>query len=101
MDRKYPGKQRGLVGPTEQALADHSHGGLVGLVFGAFGECSQWRVGRRTPRRRDTTHRANGTRVKQTRQRTLTNPPHNFPRFNTSRKRHHTALRRADGGARA
>jgi hypothetical protein len=29
------------VGPTEQALADHSHGGVVGLVFGAFGECSQ------------------------------------------------------------
>jgi hypothetical protein len=25
----------------KQALADHSHGGVVGLVFGAFGECSQ------------------------------------------------------------
>jgi hypothetical protein len=30
-----------VVGPTEQALADHSQGGVVGLVFGAFGECSQ------------------------------------------------------------
>jgi hypothetical protein len=25
------------VGPTEQALADHSHGGAVGFVFGTFG----------------------------------------------------------------
>jgi hypothetical protein len=33
----------GVVGPTEAALAGHSHGGVVGvgLVFGAFGECSQ------------------------------------------------------------
>jgi hypothetical protein len=29
-----------VVGPTEQALADHSQGGVVGL--GAFGECSQF-----------------------------------------------------------
>ena len=35
------GTALGVVGPTEQALADHSHGGVVGLVFGAFGECSQ------------------------------------------------------------
>jgi hypothetical protein len=28
----------GTVGPTEAALADHSHGGVVDLVFGAFGE---------------------------------------------------------------
>jgi len=41
MDRKYVGTQEGTVGPTEAALADHSHGGVVGLVFGAFGECSQ------------------------------------------------------------
>ena len=41
MDRKYLGTVRGLVGPTEQALADHSHGGVMGLIFGAFGECSQ------------------------------------------------------------
>ena len=41
MDRKYVGTALGTVGPTEAALADHSHGGVVGLVFGAFGECSQ------------------------------------------------------------
>jgi hypothetical protein len=41
MDRKYVGTLEGTVGPTEAALADHSHGGVVGLVFGAFGECSQ------------------------------------------------------------
>ena len=35
------GTEKGEVGPTERALADHSHGGVVGLVFGAFGECSQ------------------------------------------------------------
>jgi hypothetical protein len=39
--RKYVGTQEGVVGPTEQALADHSRGGVVGLVFGAYGECSQ------------------------------------------------------------
>ena len=41
MDQKYLGTAPGVVGPTERALADHSHGGVVGLVFGAFGECSQ------------------------------------------------------------
>jgi hypothetical protein len=35
------GEPEGTVGPTEAALADHRHGGVVGLVFGAFGECSQ------------------------------------------------------------
>jgi hypothetical protein len=35
------GTPEGAVGPTEAALAGHSHGGVVGLVFGAFGECSQ------------------------------------------------------------
>jgi hypothetical protein len=39
MDQKYLGTAQGVVGPTEQALADHSQGGVVGL--GAFGECSQ------------------------------------------------------------
>jgi hypothetical protein len=42
MDQKYLGRQRqGVVGPAERALADHSHGGVVGLVFGALGECIQ------------------------------------------------------------
>jgi hypothetical protein len=41
MDRKFVGTPEGVVGSTEAALADHSHGGVVGLVFGAFGECSQ------------------------------------------------------------
>jgi len=41
MDQKYLGTAQGVVGPTEQPLADQSHGGVVGLVFGAFGECSQ------------------------------------------------------------
>jgi hypothetical protein len=41
VDRKYVGAPEGVVGPTEAALADHSHGGVVGLVFGAFGERSQ------------------------------------------------------------
>jgi hypothetical protein len=39
------GTQQGEVGPTEQALTDHRPqprwGVVVGLVFGAFGECSQ------------------------------------------------------------
>jgi hypothetical protein len=30
-----------VVETRGQALADHSNGGAVGLVFGAFGECSQ------------------------------------------------------------
>ena len=30
MDRKYVGTPKGTVGPTEAALADHSHGGVVG-----------------------------------------------------------------------
>ena len=37
MDQKYLGTAHGVVGPTEQALADHSQGGVVGLVFGALG----------------------------------------------------------------
>ena len=33
MDRKYVGTALGTVGPTEAALADHSHGGVVGLWY--------------------------------------------------------------------
>jgi hypothetical protein len=37
MDRKYVGVLQGVVGPgpaeQEQALAGHSHGGVVGLAF--------------------------------------------------------------------
>ena len=35
MGRKYVGMLQGVVGPgpAEQALAGHSHGGVVGLAF--------------------------------------------------------------------
>ena len=42
------GTPEGAVGPTEAALADHSHGGVVGLVFGAFGECTPAAASRST-----------------------------------------------------